>query len=241
MNSLKISLIIILVTIFSSFTFANDLILENSTEWQLSESENNIKVFTLDIKQSNFEAFKAVATLNTSIESIFAVIADPSSCPLWVDNCLESYSITSENPGENDFNNHFGYALNHLPWPFKDRDLIVKITISNDPNTKEIRITMRSHEQKASKNKKAVHIINSETQYILRPLQQEKTELVWIQHTDPNGTLPAWLVNSMIISLPLKSIQALEKTANLEKYQNAIIEYDSQNHIQGLKFDTSTH
>jgi len=213
----------------------SNLLNENASAWELSETHNKTKIYTRPYDNSNFDAFKAVAIINQPIESVFAVISDPTSCPLWVDNCLDSYNLTTDNPNTNQFNNRYGYALSHLPWPFKNRDLIVHIITSNKPDTKEITIAMFNDEQKSSKAKNVVHIMDTETLYILRPIKSDQTELVWMQHTEPAGKLPAWLVNSMIISLPLKSIDALEKTAGLEKYQNAVIKFDSQKHIQGLE------
>jgi len=209
---------------------------EQSQDWQQSETHKNITIYTRSYKGSNFNAFKAVAKIDHSIESIFAVISDPTSCPLWVDNCLESYNYVNHQQEKTQFKNRYGYALSHLPWPFKNRDLIVNIVTSNNPETNEITITMSSDKNLISDTDEAVHITDSHTKYILRPINKNQTELIWMQHTEPAGKLPAWLVNSMIISLPLKSTANLENIAKLKKYQGAMIEFDSQKQIQGLKF-----
>ena len=209
---------------------------EHSQDWQQSESHKNITIYTRSYEDSNFDAFKAVAKIDQSIESIFAVISDPTSCPLWVDNCIESYNYVKHPQDTFQFKNRYGYALSHLPWPFKNRDLIVNIVTSNNPDTNEITITMSSDKELISDNDEAVHITDSYTKYILRSIKKDQTELIWMQHTEPAGKLPAWLVNSMIISLPLKSTSNLENIAKLKKYQDAMIEFDSQKKIQGLKF-----
>ncbi|MFT5719047.1 MAG: hypothetical protein ACI9T7_003258, partial [Oleiphilaceae bacterium] len=121
------------------------------------------------------------------------------------------------------------------PWPFKNRDIIVNIVTSNNPDTDEITITMSSDKTLVSETDEAVHITDSHAKYILRPIKKNITEFVWIQHTEPAGKLPAWLVNSMIIDLPLNSISKLQEVAKLKKYQDAMIEFDSQKQIQGLK------
>lgn len=218
--------------LFSIDTKLNEL----SQDWQQVEAHKNITIYTRHYKDSNFAAFKALAKINRSIESIFAVISDPTSCPLWVDNCIESYNYLKHHQEKIQFKNRYGYALNHLPWPFKDRDLIVNIVTSNNPDTNEITITMSSDKDLIGDNDEAIHITDSHTKYILRPINKNQTEFVWMQHTEPAGELPAWLVNSMIISLPLKSISNLENIAKLKKYQDAMIEFDSQKKIQGLKF-----
>jgi predicted RND superfamily exporter protein len=213
----------------------NTLFNEESQDWLHSKTNKNITIYTRNHKSSNFNAFKAVAKIDQSIESILAVISDPTSCPLWVDNCIESSNYINHQQEKKQFNNRYGYALNHLPWPFKNRDIIVNIVTSNNPNTDEITITMSSDKTLISETDEAVHITDSHAKYILRPIKKNITEFVWIQHTEPAGKLPAWLVNSMIIDLPLNSISKLQEVAKLKKYQDAMIEFDSQKQIQGLK------
>ena len=80
---------------------------QHAPEWTLSEEVDNISVYTRPRKDSEFDAFKAVAILNQPIKNIFSVISDPSSCPLWVDNCIESYTYLDYSPETSQFNNHF--------------------------------------------------------------------------------------------------------------------------------------
>lgn len=210
---------------------------EHSSGWTHKENSDGISIHTQHYKDSDFKAFKAIATIESSIESIFAVISDPTSCPLWVDNCLESYSYPQPSQENPQFNNRYGFALSHLPWPFKNRDLIVNIITSNNPETNEITITMSSDKNLISKSDDTIHITHQLVKYILRPKNKSQTELIWMQHTEPAGDLPAWLVNKMITDLPVNSISKLKDVSKQKKYQEAIIEYDSQKQIQGLKLD----
>lgn len=217
---------------------------ENAPAWQLSKTEDKIQVYTQPYSDSKFQAFKAVSTLNQSIESIFAVLSDPPSCPLWIDNCIKSSAYKKNGLESNTLSDRYGYSLNKLPWPFKNRDLIVHILTSNrilapgddGINKQEITISMSSDGLHKNDSSEVVHITDSKTVYILRSITQNQTELVWMQHTEPGGQLPSWLVNTMIVNLPVKSIRALENTAGLQKYQQAEIKYDTQNQIKSLHF-----
>jgi len=245
MNQLLKSIICLILFIQSSLALSDNTqafhktptLNAHSQEWQHSEIDKNITIYTRSYEDSKFNAFKAVAIIDQSIESIFAVISDPKSCPLWVDNCIESYNFVNHQQENPQFKNRYGYALSHLPWPFKNRDLIVNIVTSNNPDTNEITITMSSDKDLISDTNKAIHITDSHAKYILRPIKKNQTEFIWMQHTEPAGELPAWLVNSMIIELPLKSTAKLQEVAKMKKYQDAMIEFDSQKQIQGLKFN----
>jgi START domain len=239
-------LVYYLTLLHSSLLFAetSTTLDENASAWQLSKTENNVQVYTQPYSDSKFEAFKAISILNQSIESIFAVLSDPPSCPLWVDNCVKSNAYKKNGIESTDLSDRYGYSLNKLPWPFKNRDLIVHILTSNRMlassndgiDKQEITISMSSDGPPKDDSNKIVHITDSQTVYILRSITKNQTELVWMQHTEPGGKLPSWLVNTMIVNLPVKSIRALEKTAGLQKYQQAEIKYDTQIQIKSLHF-----
>ena len=61
--------------------------------------------------------------------------------------------------------------------------------------------------------------------------------MVWLQHTDPAGALPSWLVNALIVDIPFNSMKALERIAKEPKYANGQILYDAQGQITGVKRD----
>jgi len=50
-------------------------------------------------------------------------------------------------------------------------------------------------------------------------------EVVYQVLSDPSGALPAWLVNSSVISQPYKTLLKMKKVVMLDKYQNARLEF----------------
>ncbi len=210
---------------------------ENANDWKLVKSQDHLSLFTADYGTSDFEAFKAQAVIDQPLEAVFAVIADPVTCPRWVDGCLKSESLQIES-----FNNRVGYALNDLPWPFKNREVIVRIHTrsASDANTlyidmfTEASLNSLSLDDTSLEDTSAFRIESSHARYILRRASDEVTELVWMQHTEPGGALPAWLVNSMVIDLPRKSIAKLADVAADARYQNARLQRDNSGHVIGL-------
>ena len=202
----------------------------DSDDWQLHADRNSIKIYTKAQKGSDFKAFKAVAVLDSPIENIMAVMANPKSCLEWVYGCIESYGFD-----ENSFNKRYAYSVNDLPWPVQDRDYVLEINTRNDSQTGEIFMDMFAVSDKISKKSELVRVNLAETHYIFRPTQDGKTEMVWLQHTEPGGAIPSWLVNALIVDVPLKSMKALEAVANTEKYSRSEIVYDAEGRIVGVK------
>ena len=59
--------------------------------------------------------------------------------------------------------------------------------------------------------------------------------MVWLQHTEPGGVLPSWLVNNLLVDIPYKSLKTLESVAQQEQYQNGSITYDDKGVITGVE------
>ncbi len=208
-----------------------------SASWQLIKETDQQRIHTAEVAHSRFKAFKAETIIAQPIDAILAVIAHPESCPLWVDGCLQSKSL-----GVRSFADRYGYALNHLPWPFRDRELIVHIyTRSQEPGN--VSITMRAiaqnealpdYVERPPALESTTRIEQSHAQYTLRAVNEEHTEVVWIQHMEPGGNLPAWLVNIMLTELPDKSLRALSRVAGQPPYRDSKIHYDTNGQVIAL-------
>jgi hypothetical protein len=201
----------------------------NSHSWELRK-DGKIKVYVSGIKNSDFDGFKAVALLNAPIQNIMAVMTNPKSCVEWVENCITSYGFDATS-----FHDRYGYTSSHLPWPFKNRDLAVHIITNNDPATGIINIHMQAVNGKVPLNNDNVRIHIAETDYEFKKVDANHTLVIWRQHADPDGALPGWLVNALIVDIPLHSLRKLEKVANLPKYSGYTLEYSPNGILTGIK------
>ena len=206
-----------------------------SGQWVLTEQNGKVAIYTQAHQDSDFAAFKAEAILEGSIDSIFAVIADPQSCQHWVDGCIHSKPA-----GGSNFGDRLGYALNHLPWPFSDRDIVVHILTHGDQFQGTINITMESTSSEDFPEMSGiVRVTQSYTLYYLEKLSESQTRFTWIQHADPSGALPAWLVNSRVIDLPTKTIPRLEALAKETQYANARLIYGNEGQLLNVRLGDS--
>ncbi len=203
---------------------------ETDGSWTLRKEAGGIRVYTIDQPDSAFKAFKAEAILDATIASLMAVMANPDSCVEWVYNCSESYAF-----GKGDFHERFAYSVNDMPWPVTDRDYALRIRTRGDRASGEVVMDLNAMPNLRAENGSRVRVDRSDTLYRFEP-EGNRTRMVWVQHTDPNGSLPGWLVNSLLVDIPLRSMEKLERVANREKYQGFQLIFDEQ----GLLTDISS-
>ncbi|MFN2361712.1 MAG: START domain-containing protein [Marinobacter sp.] len=217
---------LLMATIVSTLALA-ELPDEDAEGWSLRKETDNIRVFTIDQPDSSFQAFKAEAVLDVPIENLMAVMANPQSCVEWVHNCSESYAF-----GDGDFHYRYAYSVNDMPWPVTDRDYVIRILTRGDRNG-EIVMDLNAIPEQREDESDYVRVDKSDTLYRLIP-EGDQTRMIWVQHTEPNGSIPGWLVNTLLVDIPVRSMEQLERVARRDRYQNHKLVYDQNGKLKDV-------
>lgn len=202
---------------------------EDADGWDLRKEAGAIKVFTIDQPDSGFQAFKAVGVLDAPIENLMAVMINPKSCVEWVHNCSESFAF-----GDGDFHQRYAYSVNDMPWPVTDRDYVLRIRTRGDAPGGDIIMDLNAVPQRRDVDDNYVRVDRSDTLYRFTPMG-EQTRMVWVQHTEPNGSIPGWLVNTLLVDIPVRSMEQLEKVANEDRYGNHELVYEAENGLVAVE------
>lgn len=218
----------LLMTLSVSASETGPLPSEDAEAWSLRKEVDNVRIYTMAREGSGFEAFKAVAELDVPIENLMAVMVNPESCEEWVHNCTESHAF-----GQGDFHDRYAYSVNDMPWPVADRDYVLRIRTRGDASTGEIVMDLNATPNMRAEFNSRVRVDRSDTLYRFTP-EGDRTRMVWVQHTEPNGALPGWLVNSLIVDIPVKSILALEAVAKQDRYQGYQLQWGEDGTLQGV-------
>lgn len=231
MNSENIlRIFFILTSNFFLFSNASAELVSQDDRWESALNKDGVIIYTRDYEGSDVKAFKAETTLNAPINNVMSVMANPHSCTEWVHGCTISYGFD-----EADFNKRYAYSVNDLPWPVKDRDYVLEINTSSLPGSSQIMMEMHAVKGRKPVDDDYVRTTVAQTIYIFTPTEDNKTHMLWLQHTEPAGVLPSWLVNNLLVDIPFKSIKALDNVAQEEKYQHGVIEYDDEGVISGVR------
>lgn len=195
--------------------------------WEAVYNEGEISVKTAVKQGSNIKSIKAETVLPASLDSVMAVLADPDACDLWIHGCLRAEILDSTG-----FSQRNTYQVNDFPWPTQDRDLVLEVTIEQDIAANQVLYTLTNRPDYYKKTDN-VRIASFEGRYLLTVLDQQHTRIEWTQHADPGGNVPAWLVNSMIVDVPVKTLEGLTRLVQQEPYASAVATRDASGYMTG--------
>ncbi len=197
---------------------------EVEADWVLERDENNVRVYTRSLEGSSFKAFRGETVIDAELNRALALMNDTAACVDWMHSCKSPVLIAKLNPLE-----RYTYMVNDLPWPAADRALLLRASISQRMSDRVVTVALNavapselSDEQRARvpSSKGVVLIDKARGFFRFTPVDDQKTHVEYQMHTDPNGALPASLVNAMVIDTPFHTLKSMQSVVLEEKYQD---------------------
>jgi len=179
----------------------------DNSSWELMIDQNDMQVYTRPWPGSDFIAIKGVQTINSSLSNILANFIDIEAFPEWVKDAKEGFVIT---PFDQTFSRKI-YLRMSLPWPLEDRDIVSGQQITQDLNTKTIKIREWYEGDILPKKEGIIRIPRLNTEFLLIPKEKNITWLIWQGHNDPGGFIPPFLVNWLIEDVFFNSMATMKK------------------------------
>jgi len=187
------------ILLFNGFFFSF-----SQSVWELEKDELGIQVYTRAVKTSSIKEYKATTIVKASIKSLVDKIIDGEQLKKW-----NYKTITSELLEKKDKNKYIIYMYNNLPWPAKDRDHVSELEVIavSDSLTK---VAIKSDAKRIPEKKGVIRVVEFSGYWIL-----EKTKLgvkvTQQMHGDPGGSLPTFIVNSMLVNAPFNTFKRLKE------------------------------
>jgi len=185
-------------------------------DWKLRTDKSGIKVFTSSVPDSAFKATRAVMAVDAHPASIVALIMDLENCRKWIKSCKKARVLEDVSPTEN-----YVYSITRVPFPFKSRDMVGHIVWKVDSQTGKITATGRAMPDRVAPEKGLVRVKHADSNWHFTPLENGKTLVENYTHVDPNGPIPAFLVNLLLVSTPYNSLKGMRKRLKEGVYDKA--------------------
>ena len=178
------------------------------TEWELKKEADSITVYTRSIENTNIKEFKASTKLNSSTETIFRIILDVENYPKWIEDIDHAELLYLR---ESEIGMYYQLGL---PWPIKDRDATLVSKYETLPD-KSILFQLNNNSDLKGEDADYIRIKEIKGQWLIKPIDNENCEVTYQFMADPEGFLPAWVVNIFIVDGPFKTLKNLDKYAKV--------------------------
>ena len=170
--------------------------------WQLVKTGPSVTVYTKQKPESEYRSFKAVGIVLSTPEKVLEVLDDVYHYKQWF-AFSKSIRLLKRKPNEK-----YVYMETSLPWPFRNQDMIYKITVrKNNPGEIKLILNGRSNFIPAIDGIQRMYDAKG---YILLQPKQDYTIVTYVMHTEFGGDIPPWLANTYIHLLPFQTLNNLK-------------------------------
>ncbi|WP_259069098.1 START domain-containing protein [Mucilaginibacter sp. X4EP1] len=180
-------------------------------KWELKRNEAGIEVFTKKSPIGNLKELRVICELDATKAQLISTLQDIPNYNQWVFSNKKSVILRAISPQKIIY-----YTESSLPWPIKDRDLVVELDIDDTPDA--LNIQAKSVPDYLPKKNKFIRVPYSLATWKVTQAPNNKLKVDYTFSVDPGGSIPVWLVNATLTIGPYNSFAKLRDMLRL-KYQ----------------------
>ncbi len=198
--------------------------------WVKETSNDDFTIYTRVIEGKPIREVKIEADLRTSLEALLTILADIETFPDWIP-MLSEVSWVAEPNSEG---LSYVYMITDVPWPIRDRDIVVRTTIAHNSDTKEIFLTSISEPDRTPEAEGLIRIPSSTATWTIKDNGDGTLSTTLQSHADPGGQIPKWLANFVVVSGPKQMFSQLIDALEDPKWSDPSYPYD-MNYVFGYE------
>jgi hypothetical protein len=175
-------------------------------DWKLRKSNEHIKVFSSTEPNSEFDIIKVEAVLDGTIQKLVAILKDVSNNNKWVYKTRRSYLIDSINADE-----FLYYAETAVPWPFSNRDMVIKMLFMPDTINKKLIVQATGIPKAIPEKQGLVRISKFDGYWQVMQESNNKITINYLLKVDPGGSIPPGISNLFVSNGPFETFNNLAR------------------------------
>ena len=188
-------------------------------DWKLDRDKEGIKIYSRSNIDSKIKSLKAVCTVESTLSQMTAVLLDIRNQDEWFYHTTSSV-LKVISPAE-----LYYYAEVNFPMPYSNRDFVEHNTVSQNPVTRVLTMTVQNIPDYIPPKKGIVRVIQSQCKWVVTPIDQNSLLVEFTLFADPAGSIPAWLVNMMSSYAPFETFKKLKTQLKKPQYQNVSLAF----------------
>ncbi len=190
------------------------------SDWKLHKEREGVQIFFREAEDSPIKELKLKGRMEGSLSAITAMLSDIENSCSWLEKCINVHLIEKRSGNEYTF-----YQLIDFPWPYSDREFIMRTRITQDPASHVVHFFTTAVPDAYPEGKENFRVRKSESRWKISPDSPGFIRFEYQLKTDPGDKLPAWLVNMALDKGPMKTIRFMKGALKSEPYASRRVEF----------------
>jgi START domain-containing protein len=165
--------------------------------WELARDENNIKVYKANSDSSKYKIIKVEAKMQGTIKKLMAILKDVGNNKNWVYNTKESHLIQAVNENELLY-----YAETRLPWPFSNRDVVIRMHFECDSSANVLKVKARGEPGAAPEISGRVRVPKFRDYWSVKFDGVDTLNILYFLEVNPGGYISPAVANLFVTKGP---------------------------------------
>jgi hypothetical protein len=178
--------------------------------WQHARTEAGVEVYTREVPGSIFKEFRATGVVPAPIAQVVAWWQDSSTFPSWIDSCVEAHPVEA---GEGV---KASYLRFDFPFPASDRDVVLR-AVEVELGPERVIMESRNTDGVVPEVDGLVRIAMMLGRWEFTPQGDDSTRIIYRQHMDAGGSLPAFILNRAAVDNPIGTLSGLARFAESQR------------------------
>jgi START domain len=171
----------------------------------LKKQKDGIKVYSCPTVGSEFKTVMAEFELKATIDQYISTVLDVASYKEWHYRSVNPRILKKISDTELIY-----YTQVSAPWPVSNRDLILRLILDIDPDTKILTATLECIPEYLPVVDNVVRVPKSFSKMTFTPISNSKLKVNYSIHVDPGGQIPAWIANMFSTQGPYETFKNLK-------------------------------
>lgn len=190
-------------------------------EWTLRREDPTLDVVVHDRETpEGYREFRGVTYLRSRLSGFVALFRDTERMPEWLYRAEHVATLREVSPTET-----YAYTQIRMPWPFRDRDSVVHVVLTQDPDTLELTLRASAVPDYQPEAKGFIRMPVIESSWRFTPMPDGRTRVEFAGFADPGGRLSSGLLGTfqskLVWQSPYNSLRDLHAVIGDAQYQAA--------------------
>lgn len=174
--------------------------------WEHARSTSGVEVYTRDVPGSTYKQFRATGVVPAPLAHVVSWWRDPTTFTQWINSCVEARHVDAGDGAV------ASYLKFDFPFPASDRDVVLR-AVEIEADAQRVVMESRNLDGVVPPVAGLVRMPMMLGRWEFTALDPGTTQVIYRQHMDAGGSLPAFVVNRATVDNPIGTLLGLARYA----------------------------